>query len=547
MAAVSRMALDQIRSLLGNRNRRRVRVSGDLERNDRSVNHAQAFDATRAQSIIDDGRRVISHLACPDRVIERLGGLADVFGKVVVGLRDLARPPLFAAKPVEMTRAENLAREFDSLDAGGKIGLRSQIVGLNRRRGERILRFQSDVASALGLLQRDADREAVQVGIPEAVVHVKDRREEKLDVRRASMRTHFEKSGGLAYARCEWAFFEEHIVENVFDVVGSVQSYRFEAFVFDSDQQVIHQVLADAGQVDDNGDVHRAQMIGGADARKHQRLQRIYRPARQDDFTIDARLLGTPVLNELDADDPIFVEEQSRDVGAGLDPQVRARQDRLEKSGGGAVAFAVLLGDLKIAYAFLRRAVEISVVFQPGVLRCLDEVVSQRIDAAQVGDVQFAAHAVKFARPAFVVLGFFVIRQDVVVAPAFDAKLAEAVVVAAIGPAVDHRVDRARPAEHATARPEHTASVHVFEFFGFVGPVAFGLEELRESGGDLNLLLLVRAAGFEKQDFNVRVFGQTVGERAAGRAGADDVVIRRWINHYLSSIAMRSLWPKLRL
>src|SRR5499426_3930802 len=188
MATVSRMALDQIRSLLGNRNRRRVRVSCDLNRNDRSVNHAQALDATRAQPIINDGRRVISHLARPDRVIERLGGLADVVGKVVVGLRDLARPPLFAAKPVEMSRAENLAREFDALDAGGKIGLRSQIVGLNRRRDERVFRSQFDLSFALGLLQRDADREAVQVGIPEAVVHVKDRREEKLDVRRASSR-----------------------------------------------------------------------------------------------------------------------------------------------------------------------------------------------------------------------------------------------------------------------------------------------------------------------------------------------------------------------
>src|SRR6266540_3966068 len=157
MATVSRRALDQIRSLLGNRNRRRVRVSGDLERNDRSVNDAQPVDATRAQPFIFYGYLFISHLACPDRVIDRLGGLADVFGEVVVGLRDLARPPLFAAKPVEMSRAEDLAREFDALDAGGKIGLRSQIVGLNRRRDERVFRFQSDVASALGLLQSDPD------------------------------------------------------------------------------------------------------------------------------------------------------------------------------------------------------------------------------------------------------------------------------------------------------------------------------------------------------------------------------------------------------
>src|SRR5262245_65058468 len=106
--------------------------------------------------------------------------------------------------------------------------------------------------------------------------------------------------------------------------------------------------------------------------------------------------------------------------------------------------------------------------------------------------------------------------------------------VAAIGAAVDHRVDRTRPAEHTTARPEHPASVHVFEFLGLVSPVAFGLEEFRESGGDLNLLLLIGASGFEQQDFDVRVFGQPVGERAAGRAGADDYIIWCWINHFLS-------------
>src|SRR5262245_28481530 len=119
MAAVSRMALDQIRSLFGDRNRGRVRVSGDLNRNDRGVNHAQPFDAARAQPVINNGHRVISYFASPYRMVNRLGGLADVFGEVAVGPGGLARPPLFAAKPVEMFRAENLAREFDALDAGG--------------------------------------------------------------------------------------------------------------------------------------------------------------------------------------------------------------------------------------------------------------------------------------------------------------------------------------------------------------------------------------------------------------------------------------------
>src|SRR6185503_15109942 len=103
----------------------------------------------------------------------------------------------------------------------------------------------------------------MQVGISEAVVHVEDRREYQLDVRRGPRLIGFEEGDRLGHVRRERAFFEEEIIEDVFYVVGSVKSYRFAALVFDSDQQVIHQVLTDAWQVGDDGDVHRAQVIGG--------------------------------------------------------------------------------------------------------------------------------------------------------------------------------------------------------------------------------------------------------------------------------------------
>src|SRR5262249_53848933 len=185
-------------------------------------------------------------------------------------------------------------------------------------------------------------------------------------------------------------------------------------------------------------------MFGGADAREHQCLRRVDSSARQDDFAIDARPLGLAVLNEFHAYGFAIVEEQLGDVSAGLDLQIRSRKDRFEKSGGGAVAFTVLLSDLEVADAVLRRAVEVFVEFQSGALRGLYESVSQRIDAAQIGDVEFAPHPVKLARSALVVFGFFVVRKDVVVSPAFGAHLTEAVVVAAVGAAVYHRVDRTR-------------------------------------------------------------------------------------------------------
>ena len=57
--------------------------------------------------------------------------------------------------------------------------------------------------------------------------------------------------------------------------------------------------------------------------------------------------------------------------------------------------------------------------------------------------------------------------------------------------------------------------------------------------GVINVALLNFAdepiPGFEQQNLNGRVFSQTIGERATGRAGPDDDVIRNRIGHGLSS------------
>src|SRR5262249_36307777 len=162
-------------------------------------------------------------------------------------------------------------------------------------------------------------------------------------------------------------------------------------------------------------------------------------------------LLGLSVLNVFDSDNLVSVVEQSRDVSAGLHRQIRARQDRFEKSRGGAVASTVFLCDLEVADALLRRSVGVLVVLQPGVLRGVNKGWGRGLEALQCAAFRSAAPAVNLARSALFFFGFFVVGQDVVVSPPFESEPAEGVVVAAMGGAVPHRVDRPRPAEDTAA------------------------------------------------------------------------------------------------
>ncbi len=81
------------------------------------------------------------------------------------------------------------------------------------------------------------------------------------------MSRHFQSRLGLDEASrfadvgSQRAFFEEQVVENVFEVIGLIQTDWLAALVLDADQRVVLQVLPDAGQIGDDGKAERAQMI----------------------------------------------------------------------------------------------------------------------------------------------------------------------------------------------------------------------------------------------------------------------------------------------
>jgi hypothetical protein len=88
---------------------------------------------------------------------------------------------------------------------------------------------------------------------------------------------------------------------------------------------------------------------------------------------------------------------------------------------------------------------------------------------------------------------------------------------------IDHAVDRAGAAQHLAARPEHLAPGGTGIGLGLVAPVDRGIGEgLAEAEWDVDPAIGVLAAGFEQQHLGRPVFREPRGDRAAGRAGADD-------------------------
>ena len=116
--------------------------------------------------------------------------------------------------------------------------------------------------------------------------------------------------------------------------------------------------------------------------------------------------------------------------------------------------------------------------------------------------------------------------QHVVAAPARRALRLPGVVVQRAAAHVEHRVHRARAAEALAARDVQRAPVDVRLGLGREVPVELGVELVGERGRDLDVGRAVPAAGLEQQHADRRVLGQAVGEHAAGRAGADDHVVK---------------------
>ena len=177
-----------------------------------------------------------------------------------------------------------------------------------------------------------------------------------------------------------------------------------------------------------------------------------------------------------------MLDEHTRRLRFFQDGKILARRHRMQIGRSRAPAAAVFLRHLKQPAAKLYGTIEIRIERQAGLLRCLNENMTERIGIGAFGDIERALGAVKAVAQALVALGFLEIRQHVVVAPAGIAELAPVIVVGRLAPHIDHGIDRTRPANEPAARPIHPPPLHRRLWRGFVSPIETRAGQIGDAG-----------------------------------------------------------------
>ena len=105
---------------------------------------------------------------------------------------------------------------------------------------------------------------------------------------------------------------------------------RLPAAERDAQQQVVLQILADAGQIHEDVDPVCLQMVRGADAGDHQQARGVHGARTQHDLLAGRRPPSLAGLEVIHSHRPPPGQGDARGLGKGFDPQVAAAKDRPE-------------------------------------------------------------------------------------------------------------------------------------------------------------------------------------------------------------------------
>src|SRR5258706_6008792 len=316
---------------------------------------------------------------------------------------------------------------------------------------------------------------------------------------------------------------------------GEIWRVRGEA---ESEVRMLLPVLPDAGQMMRGCDAVLRQRGAVADAGKHQELRALKRAGGKDHFAAGANLPGILALAVFDTDRALALEQDAGGLRLGLDAQIRARcHEWMNVAACRAPAFAVLLGDLIGAEAFLLLGVEVFANPELRLARGLQIDLPHRIVGAQAGDMERAALAVILAVEFGIILRTLEVGQHVGIGPAGVAERGPPIVVAPVPADIDHRIDRGGAAESLAARLIADPAVEARLWHRIERPVvdlARDHQDHRAWRGDDPVVAL--AAGFQQRDRRPGLLGEPARDRAATGATA----------HYHKVECIRHAYPHVR-
>ena len=149
--------------------------------------------------------------------------------------------------------------------------------------------------------------------------------------------------------------------------------------------QVVLQVLADFGSIDEGRDPHFLQVRGWPDAREHQQLWGVDRAATDDHFALGAHVPHLAVLFVAHSGGSVLLEADAADHRVGDDREIGSLLGGSQVTDRGTAAATVADRGLVVADAFLLGAVEVVVAWNAQSLGGGDEA---RPDFAAVGAVR---------------------------------------------------------------------------------------------------------------------------------------------------------------
>ena len=305
--------------------------------------------------------------------------------------------------------------------------------------------------------------------------------------------------------------------------------------------QMVLQILADAGSIEQRCNSMLRQVRPGPDGRQHQQLRRADRARRQDHLAAAFRTSQHTILPPAHAGRTFPCEVDAFGEAAGFKPEILPVQHRLQETARGGPAPAHLLIDVEIADAFVVAGVEVRDGRDAVLVRRFATSVENFPGQPRLLDAPFAALCVMPALEKMIdVLAEE--RPHVVPRPAGQAELAPLVVVGGLAEHVDHAVDRRRAADHLAARIVQRTAIETRLRLGLEQPVGARIADgIEIADRDVKPDPVVVAAGLQQQNALRWIGRQPVRQHAAGRARADDDKVelaldRRRCRHCLSPL-----------
>ncbi|GJC98195.1 hypothetical protein ColKHC_07021 [Colletotrichum higginsianum] len=324
---------DHLGGLLGDTEDGQHGVDGGDGGEDAGVDDADALEAADVEALVDDGERVladVAHLGGADRVVDGVGGAAGVEAELLVGL-DLGAGGDLAGDPVlEGGLLGDLAGGAHAVDEGGGVValLVGEVAEVERRLDRGVGRGQVQAAAGAGA--GDVGGHAEGVALLGLVVAEAARVEGEgdlvavhHDVGDVAVGDGVRVEEGLLGGGVGGLAAQEDAGVRVHG--GLVGGHGLLELPHDDGLRVVLQVLADAGEVVDDGDAEVVELLLGADAGQQHEARGVDGAGREDGLGAGGDgALGAVLEGEVDAGDGVAADVELGDPGVGEDGQVRA-------------------------------------------------------------------------------------------------------------------------------------------------------------------------------------------------------------------------------